>query len=89
MGTTLLLTLARVVRGVFGFAARRPAAMDLRPLATTRLPKPAVVVRPLRVLRVVDAAHGPATAGRMVISGRMADVCAELDRLAAAEAAAA
>jgi hypothetical protein len=33
------------------------------------------------VLRVVDA-HGPATAGRMVISGRMADVCAELDRLA-------
>ena len=26
-------------------------------------------------------------AGRMVISGRMADVCAELDRLAALEAA--
>jgi hypothetical protein len=45
--------------------------------------------RPLRVLRVVDAAHGPSTAGRMVISGRMADVCAELDRLAALEAAAA
>ncbi|RZJ23232.1 MAG: hypothetical protein EOO54_10960 [Haliea sp.] len=43
--------------------------------------------RPLRVLRVVDAAHAPANAGRMVISGRMADVCAELDRLAALEAA--
>jgi hypothetical protein len=42
--------------------------------------------RPLRVLRVVDAGHGPSTAGRMVISGRMADVCAELDRLAALEA---
>ena len=38
--------------------------------------------RPLRVLRVVDGCQGPAGAGRMVISGRMADVCAELDRLA-------
>lgn len=45
--------------------------------------------RPLRVLRVVDAGHASSTAGRMVISGRMADVCAELDRLAALEAAAA
>ena len=35
--------------------------------------------RPLRVLRVVDGCHAPASAGRMVISGRMADVCAELD----------
>ena len=30
----------------------------------------------------------PSGAGRMVISGRMADVCAELDRLAELEAAA-
>lgn len=45
--------------------------------------------RPLRVLRVVDAGHASSTAGRMVISGRMADVCAELDRLVALEAAAA
>lgn len=45
--------------------------------------------RPLRVLRVVDAGHAASTAGRMVISGRMADVCAELDRLAALEGAAA
>ena len=42
--------------------------------------------RPLRVLRVVDVAHAPASAGRMVISGRMADACAELERLAAQEA---
>lgn len=42
--------------------------------------------RPLRVLRVVDASVAPASAGRMVISGRMADVCAELERLAAFEA---
>ena len=43
-------------------------------------------MRALRVLRVIDDCHPPASAGRMVISGRMADVCAELDRLAAQEA---
>jgi hypothetical protein len=43
--------------------------------------------RPLRVLRVVDKGQTAGGAGRMVISGRMADVCAELDRLAACEAA--
>lgn len=45
--------------------------------------------RPLRVVRVAEPSGAPASAGRMVISGRMADVCAELDRLAALEAAAA
>lgn len=43
--------------------------------------------RTLRVLRVLEPQQPRAAAGRMVISGRMADVCAELDRLAAAEAA--
>lgn len=56
--------------------AQRPAARSV-----------AVPSRPLRVLRVVDGPLPPAGAGRMVISGRMADVCAELDRLAAQEAA--
>ena len=42
---------------------------------------------PLRVVRVMDADQPRAHSGRMVISGRMADVCAELDRLAAREAA--
>lgn len=41
--------------------------------------------RPLRVIRVVDGRHATC-ASRVVISGRMADVCAELDRLAALEA---
>ncbi|MDO8318581.1 hypothetical protein [Rhodoferax sp.] len=41
--------------------------------------------RPLRVLRVLEAGQAPSQVGRMVISGRMADVCAELDRLAAFE----
>lgn len=42
--------------------------------------------RPLRMVRVMEAGQTSAQVGRMVISGRMADVCAELDRLAACEA---
>ena len=42
--------------------------------------------RPLRVLQVLDADQAPRQVGRMRISGRMADVCAELDRLASREA---
>jgi hypothetical protein len=42
-------------------------------------------VRPLRVARVMEAQQSRHHAGRMVISGRMADVCAELDRLAELE----
>jgi hypothetical protein len=52
--------------------------------------------RTLRVVRVMESRHARGGtgivngggSGRMVISGRMADVCAELDRLAALEAAA-
>ena len=44
-------------------------------------------VQALRVIRFVEtdmpAANAAQMAGRMVISGRMSDVCAELDRLAA------
>jgi hypothetical protein len=42
---------------------------------------------PLRVVRTLDSGIPPGSTGRMMISGRMADVCAELDRLAATEAA--
>jgi hypothetical protein len=52
------------------------------PSPATKPPTPqANNVYPLRVVRVKDS--NPQLAGRMVISGRMADVCAELDRLAA------
>ena len=44
------------------------------------------VLRVMRVMRVLEAGQVPSSVGRMVISGRMADVCAELDRLAAREA---
>ena len=43
--------------------------------------------KPLRVVRVVETGQNRNSVGRMVISGRMADVCAELDRLAARAAA--
>lgn len=42
---------------------------------------------PLRVVRVCDTHNPSGEMGRLVISGRMADVCAELDRLVAREAA--
>ncbi len=63
--------------------AKRPAARS--PLALPVCSLRAATQRPLRVLRVVDGTQGSRNFGRMVISGRMADVCAELDRLAAME----
>lgn len=45
--------------------------------------------RPLRVVRVVDADQTRSNIGRIVISGCMADVCAELDRMVQRESAAA
>ncbi|MDO8387888.1 MAG: hypothetical protein Q7T13_16025 [Polaromonas sp.] len=43
--------------------------------------------RRLKVVREFEAGISPSCAGRMVISGRMADVCAELERMAQREAA--
>ena len=54
------------------------------PLRTHRNPS---TRRPLRVVRVVDADPRRASTGRMVISGCMADVCAELDRMIQKEGA--
>ncbi len=65
-------------------------AMVRRPSRLAALPalaQPAArALRPLRVVQVMERGASRANAGRMVISGRMADVCAELDRLAAREA---
>lgn len=41
----------------------------------------------LRILREFEPGASPGSAGRMVISGSMADVCAELDRLTRAQSA--
>ena len=68
------------------FAPRRAPARH----AVERAPAQGFVaaprVTPLRVVRVLEPSAPRAVAGRMVISGRLADVCAELDRLAALEA---
>lgn len=62
-----------------GPSAVRAATPAIQPYLQAR--------RPLRVVRVVESGQPRTHVGRMVISGRMADVCAELDRLAAREAA--
>jgi len=88
----------RPSRGDSSDAAAGLRYVAIRPACTARTagsPAPATSpsaaatpARPLRVVRVVDrqgAQRG--CANRVVISGRMADVCAELERLAALEAA--
>lgn len=55
---------------------------DIQPARTV-----AGKVMPLRVLRVLESGQPRSCTGRLVISGRMADVCAELDRLVEREAA--
>jgi hypothetical protein len=49
--------------------------------------RPRVASMPLRVTRLLDQGCPSASAGRMVMSGSFADVCAELDRLVALESA--
>lgn len=71
------------------WATRKPACAPqalkgAKPQAHVQSPSK---VPALRVLRVTENGQRTMGAGRMVISGRMADVCAELDRLAALEAA--
>ena len=71
-----------------GLSLRAPVRVARPTVAPRMAPpmRPSRVARPLRVLRVVEPQTPASCAGRMVISGRMADVCAELDRLAAIEA---
>lgn len=55
---------------------------DTPPLSSQKHRHHNVSDRPLRVVHIAEDQRPPLhTSGRMVISGRMADVCAELDRL--------
>ncbi|MEK9803310.1 MAG: hypothetical protein VW475_07915 [Curvibacter sp.] len=67
--------------------ASPPAALPCSNAAAALVRNSRPAQRPLRVVRVMEAGQPRSQVGRMVISGRMADVCAELDRLAACEAA--
>jgi hypothetical protein len=57
--------------------------------APNRGPRTVTNHRPLRIVRVIDAGQARNNAGRIVISGRIDDICAELDRMAQRESAAA
>ena len=67
-----------------------PTSLSLVPSAEAAGAAPIVTGAPaVRVTRPVDARHAADASGRLRISGRLIDVCAELERLAAAEAQAA
>jgi hypothetical protein len=70
------------------WATRCPAGLSqgMKPGSAQHRNHATQVAPALRVLRVTESDQRVKGAGRMVISGRMADVCAELDRLAAIEA---
>ena len=68
-------------------AQNKAIPLDIDTCASSVTEPSAKKVMPLRVLRVVEQGQPRSCTGRLVISGRMADVCAELDRLVAREAA--
>jgi hypothetical protein len=73
----------------WGQSPSLPAVSASRPMLSTlgQVRATPTCARPLRVVRVMESGQPRSQTGRLVISGRMADVCAELDRLAAIEAA--
>jgi hypothetical protein len=90
MATVFLFPLASLfarLQALADWLATRPEPVPSvavhRPAHRVAMARPA---KPLRVVRVLEPSAPRAEAGRMVISGRLADVCAELDRLAAQEA---
>jgi hypothetical protein len=84
-GATNLVAARACQTGISGTnASKIPFKNPILKTPALRVAKRAV--QPLRVVRVVEAGQAAASSGRMLISGRMADVCAELDRLAAREA---
>ncbi|NUO74276.1 MAG: hypothetical protein HOQ10_16390 [Frateuria sp.] len=100
MATAFFLPLTNLFAALQGvaslFVARRSPAAHVPVRTPVRTPmwhgpvrQPPTRPQPakgLRVVRVVEPSAPRAGAGRMVISGRLADVCAELERLAALEA---
>ena len=78
---------ARVAPGKAKFVPASFTMLDVPPSEqivvrdrqTRQLPKPPI--SRLKILREFDPDISRSCAGRMIISGRMADVCAELDRM--------
>jgi hypothetical protein len=87
-----LRALPQVVRrfaraGWLGRAIEAPPVVAPCLASHIRPPAPPASLRAcrVRVLRTVEAANNSRIDARLVISGRISDVCAELDRLAAQE----
>jgi hypothetical protein len=79
---------ARAAQSIHAWLRPQPApASAPRPIVLAEPMVQTQRVRPLRVVRVMEANQTRSQTGRLVISGRLADVCAELDRLAACESA--
>jgi hypothetical protein len=83
-------TAQRTSHSASAASAQRVSGGSTQGLRTARITYPQAVaqvtakpIHRVRVVRNVDAALPADRAGRMAISGRFADVCAELDRLAA------
>jgi hypothetical protein len=68
----------------FDAAPWRLTATNNAPAVLATATKPASCNR-LKIVRAFEPGVSSSCAGRMVISGRMADVCAELDRMAQRE----
>lgn len=89
MANALFLPLGKLfaaVESLVYWFSPRPQPITPAPLRAPAQASAAKAAAPLRVVRVVEPSAPRTVAGRMVISGRLADVCAELDRLAALEA---
>lgn len=65
--------------------SRRPSSFAVKHLPCDDSPFGTPSVNRLKVVREADSAVRCGGAGRMMISGRMADVCAELDRMVQSE----
>ena len=75
---------SRLGQPTTSIAGRREAQGPLSANAETCIPaKPTR----LKIVRQFEPGVGPSLAGRMVISGRMADVCAALDKMEQKESA--
>lgn len=89
-----ILGLFKALSPLFPTPARRFVPADLASGLGSCVATPAAPAsikreahRPLRVTRLVDQGNHATSAGRMVMSGRFVDVCAELDRLVELESA--
>jgi hypothetical protein len=85
----------RQAKGLVVTQRRGPAAVYPLLRGQSQIPSPTrgsrtvINHRPLRIVRVIDAGQARNNAGRIVISGCIDDICAELDRMAQRESAAA